>query len=76
MFLILTKTYVEVLKTIDSMRLCVRTDSKCSHNREALIYEPRHEICNNVVCATSKGSNQRLHTRSLVRAFASRINIL
>ena len=35
-----------------------------------------HEISNNVVCATSKGSDQPAHTRSLVRAFASRLNIL
>ena len=41
-----------------------------------LINEPRHEISNNVVCATSKGSNQPAHTRSLIRAFASRLNIL
>ena len=31
-----------------------------------------HEISNNVVCATSKGSDQPAHTRSLIRAFASR----
>ena len=40
------------------------------------IYEPRHEISNNVVCATSKGSDQPAHTRSLFRAFASHLNIL
>ena len=40
------------------------------------IYEPRHEISNNVVCATSKASDQPAHTRSLIRAFASRLNIL
>ena len=39
-------------------------------------YEPRHEISNNVVCATSKGSDQPAHTRSLIRAFANRLNIL
>ena len=33
-------------------------------------------ISNNVVCATSKGSDQPAHTRSLIRAFASRLNIL
>ena len=38
--------------------------------------EPRHEISNNVVCATSKGSDQPVHTRSLIRAFASRLHIL
>ena len=31
----------------------------------------RHEIYNNVVCATSKGSDQPGHTRRLIRAFAS-----
>ena len=35
-----------------------------------------HEISNNVVCATSKGSDQPAHTRSLIRAFASLLNIL
>ena len=40
------------------------------------LFEPRHEISNNVVCATSKGSDQPAHTRSLIRAFANRVNIL
>ena len=35
------------------------------------IIEPRHEISNNMVCATSKGSDM-----SLIRAFASHIHIL
>ena len=35
------------------------------------IFEPRHEISNNVVCATSKISDQPAHARSLIRAFAS-----
>ena len=38
--------------------------------------ESRHEISNNVVCATSIGSDQPPHTRSLIRASASRLNIL
>ena len=38
--------------------------------------QPWHEMSNNVVCATSKGSDQPTHTRSLIRAFASRLNIL
>ena len=37
------------------------------------VNEPRHEISNNVVCATSKGSDQPAHMRSLIRAFASRL---
>ena len=38
--------------------------------------EPLHEISNNVVCATSKASDQPAHMRSLIRAFASRLSIL
>ena len=40
------------------------------------IIEPRHETPNNVVCATSKASDQPTHIRSMIRAFASRLNIL
>ena len=39
-------------------------------------FEPVHEISNNVVCATSKASDQLAHTRSLIRAFTSRLSIL
>ena len=35
-----------------------------------------HEISNNVVCETSKGSDQPGHTHSLIIAFASGLNIL
>ena len=38
--------------------------------------EPRHVISNNVVCATSKASDQPAHMRSLIRASAGRLNIL
>ena len=31
--------------------------------------EPPHEIPNNLVCVTSKGSDQPAHTRSLISAF-------
>ena len=40
------------------------------------IIEPPHEISNNVVCATSKGTDQPAHMRSLIRAFASRLNFI
>ena len=42
----------------------------------SLTCEPLHEISNNVVCATNKGSDQPVYMRSLIRAFASRLNIL
>ena len=35
-----------------------------------VINEPVHEISNNVVCVTSKASDQPAHMRSLIRAFA------
>ena len=49
----------------------VNMSTENAHN-----YEPRHEISNNVVCATSKGSDQPAHVRSLIRTFASRVNII
>ena len=45
-------------------------------NQKPNAYEPVHEISNKVVCATSKGSDQPAHMHSLIRAFASRLNIL
>ena len=51
------------------------TYSLC-HNVRPKIYQPRHEISKNVVCATCKGSDQPAQTRSLIRAFASCLNIL
>ena len=36
----------------------------------------QQEISKNVVCATSKGSDQPAHMGSLIRAFASLLNIL
>ena len=44
--------------------------------RTHTMIEPGHEISNNVVCSTSKGSDQPAHTRRLVRAFANRLSIL
>ena len=38
------------------------------------IIEPQREISNNVVCVTSKGSDQPAHMRSLIKAFTSHLN--
>ena len=38
--------------------------------------DPRYEISNNVICATIKASDQTAQMRSLIEAFASRLNIL
>ena len=40
------------------------------------LFEPQHELSNNVVCVSSKASDQPAHMRSLIRAFASHLNIL
>ena len=40
------------------------------------IIQPWHEISNNVVCATNEGSDKPAPKRSLIRAFAGRLNIL
>ena len=46
------------------------------HEQSVEVYiEPGHEISNNVVCATSKASDQPAHMRSMIRAFASRLSI-
>ena len=58
---------VLVLKRIISLRVLLST-----HN----IIEQRHEFSNNVVWATIKVSDQPMHMRSLIRAFASRFDIL
>ena len=46
------------------------------HLKQTHIIEPPHEISNNMVCVTSKCSVQPAHKRSLIRAFASPLNIL
>ena len=52
------------------------TTLSCRHWYVKKKFEPVHEISNNVVYATSKASDQPAHTRSLIRAFASRLSIL
>ena len=62
---------------LQSARPCIsRLRSLNSLRSLRKLHEPRHEISNTVVCATSKGSDQPAHTRSLIRAFASHLNIL
>ena len=50
--------------------------SRFSHGTDTEIIEPRNDIYNNVACATSEGSGQPAHMRSLIKAFASCMNIL
>ena len=73
MYVILSITAVDAYKntiwSVDNL-LLIREETYWVSN------EPVHEISNNLVCATSKGSDQPAHTRSLIRAFASRLGIL
>ena len=41
-----------------------------------IAFQPRHDISINVVCMTGKASDQPAHTRSPIRAFANRLNII
>ena len=61
------------LQGLPSQKKCASSEFS---GESALTFEPQHEISNNVVCATSKGSDQSAHTRSLIRAFAFRLNNL
>ena len=45
------------------------------NNYSQITIELRHEISNNMVCGTRKVSHQAAHTHSLIRAFASHLNI-
>ena len=54
---------------------CILGTSANKYNVHYII-EPVHEISNNLVCATGKAADLPVHTRSLIRAFASRLNIL
>ena len=50
--------------------------SYCSIRIRLIRFDPWYGLSNNVVCVTSKTSDQPAHTRSLITAFASRLNIL
>ena len=50
--------------------------SSTPSNLQKKVNEPVHEISNNVVCATTKASDQPAYTRSLIRTFVSRLDIL
>ena len=78
--LILNNTNVQQDGYQNGRRLFVCSCRRYTHAAKSFstvhIIEPQHEISNNVVCATSKALDQPAHTRSLIRAFAWRLNIL
>ena len=64
--------FVGLCRRVDWSGPCFFT---CYFNKPVR-FEPVHDISNNVVCATSKASDQPAHMRSLIRAFASSLSIL
>ena len=74
MAIIYAKLAEGIMRKILYLDQCFK--NRCRFKFISNIIEPRHEISNNVVCATSNASDQPVHTRSLLRAFASRLNIL
>ena len=66
----------DVISTNGRVRLNVVFDDMSHSTKGFSTKSHGREISINVVCATSKASDQRAHTRSLIRAFACRLNIL
>ena len=78
---LLTEYHLEFLSlkgscTGSSESLLVKIPHCWKSHAAAQITNKRQEISTNVVCATSKASDQPAHTRSLIRAFARRSNNL
>ena len=74
-------TATETLYTTQTLKIitrdqCTEPTPLALDNFPACYMSRDMGILNNVVCATSKGSDQPAHTRSLIRAFASSLNIL
>ena len=53
-----------------------KNEIKSAKLTPSFIYELRHEISNNADMCASKASDQPAHMRSLIRVFASGLNIL
>ena len=72
----LKDSWKQTLEEVKALELRDDDVMICTFPKSGNITEPRHEISNNVVCVTSKALDQPAHMRSLIRAFASRLNIL
>ena len=59
--------------SVSSILMCPACDESTCGN---IFIDPVHEISNNVACAISKASDQPAHMHSLLRAFASPMNII
>ena len=72
----LSITYNNMYSKHPSIRITNKHTQLTPSHKDQTTYEPWHEISNNVVCATKITSDQPAHRRSLIRAFASCLNIL
>ena len=68
------KVSLKILNSAETLNITQKF--KQGHYCRFILFELWHEISNNLVCATSKASDQPEHTRSPIRAFASCLNIL
>ena len=62
-----------LVKTVCNSYQQPTLDKELRNNK---LNEPQHEISNIMVCANSNGLDQLVHMHSLIRAFASGLNIL
>ena len=66
---------IPVLTTMILLYVDNKDAERYAHMCSLLTLEPLHEISNTVVCSTSKAQDQPAHMRSMIRAFASRLNM-
>ena len=65
---------LDALYILNLIQVAYALDERVTSEMQRLS-EPRHEISNNVVCATSKASDQPARMHRLIRAFDSHLNI-
>ena len=66
----------EFLTSLNQMYFSLTSGIQIFYRSKKAITQQLHEISNHVLCATNKASDQHAHMRCLIRAFASRLNIL
>ena len=78
LIIIILGLYIFMSTSLYLKLLIIRNKTSSPQDFEFITVEPWHEISNNVVCATSKGSDQPepVHMGSLIRTFARRIKVI
>ena len=73
---IMSKLTIKEFSIFYLVSVDVQTDFDLNWWQNPKTYEHQHDISDNVVCSTSKASDQPAHTHGLIRGFASCLNIL